>query len=100
MPLAVVIRSGTTPSWSQANHSPVRQKPLWISSATNSTSLSRHHAAIAGRKPSAGTTNPPSPRIGSITTQARLAAPTCLSSWSMARAAASSPLMPAVSRNG
>ena len=27
MPLAVVTRSGTTPSWSQANHDPVRQKP-------------------------------------------------------------------------
>ena len=35
MPLAVVIRSGTTPSCSQANQSPVRQKPVWISSAMN-----------------------------------------------------------------
>ena len=33
MPLAVVIRSGTTPSCSEANHCPVRQKPVWISSA-------------------------------------------------------------------
>ena len=33
MPLAVVTRSGTTPSWSQANQSPVRAKPVWISSA-------------------------------------------------------------------
>ena len=41
MPLAVVIRSGTTPSWSHANRSPVRAKPLWISSATNRTPLAR-----------------------------------------------------------
>ena len=47
MPLAVVIRSGTTPSWSHANQSPVRQKPVWISSATKTTPLSGHHAASA-----------------------------------------------------
>ena len=51
MPLAVVTRSGTTPSWSQANQSPVRQKPDWISSAMNTTPLSLAHAASAGRKP-------------------------------------------------
>ena len=98
MPLAVVTRSGTTPSSSQANQSPVRQKPVWISSATNSTPLAVHHAASAGRKPAAGTTKPPSPWIGSMTTQARLAAPTCFSITSIARAAASSPVSP--SRSG
>ena len=45
MPLAVVIMSGTTPSWSQANQSPVRQKPVWISSATKTTPFSVHHSA-------------------------------------------------------
>ncbi len=98
MPLAVVTRSGTTPSKSQANQSPVRQKPVWISSAMNTTPLAVHHSEIAGRKPGAGTMKPPSPRIGSITTQARLVAPTCLSSTSIARAAASAPDRP--SRNG
>src|SRR5665811_630591 len=46
MPLAVVIRSGTTPSCSQANQSPVRQKPLWISSAMNRIPCSVHQSAI------------------------------------------------------
>ena len=81
MPLAVVTRSGTTPSSSEANQSPVRQKPDWISSAMNTTPCSVHQAASAGRKPGAGTTKPPSPWIGSITTQARLSAPTCFSSY-------------------
>ena len=40
MPFAVVTRSGTTPSSSQANQSPVRQKPVWISSAMNTMPLS------------------------------------------------------------
>ena len=62
--LAVVIRSGTTASSSQANQSPVRQKPVWISSAMNSTPLARHHSATAGRKPGAGTMKPPSPMVG------------------------------------
>ena len=80
MPLAVTMRSGTTPSWSQANMSPVRAKPVCTSSAT------KHDAVGActtrpGRagSPGAGTMNPPSPWIGSITTAARLAAPTCFS---------------------
>jgi hypothetical protein len=44
MPLAVVIRSGTTPSSSQANQSPVRQKPDCTSSAMKRMSCSRHHS--------------------------------------------------------
>ena len=55
MPLAVVIRSGTTPSWSQANQSPVRQKPVWISSATNTHAVARGTTRRArGRKPVGG----------------------------------------------
>ena len=50
MPLAVVIRSGTTPSWSQANQSPVRQKPVWISSAMNTMPCSRHHSRQRGQE--------------------------------------------------
>lgn len=51
MPLAVVIRSGTMPSFSHANHWPVRQKPDWISSATKTMPLSAANWRIAGRKP-------------------------------------------------
>ena len=100
MPLATVTRSGTTPSCSHANQAPVRHMPVWISSATNTTPFSRHQSASARRKPGAGTTKPPSPRIGSITTQATLSAPTCLSITSIARAAAWAPLIGAGSRNG
>ena len=50
--------------------------------------------------PGAGTTKPPSPSTGSITTQARLAAPTCFSMTSIARAAACSPVRSLASRNG
>jgi hypothetical protein len=41
IPFAVVIRSGTTRSWSQANQSPVRQNPVWISSAISRMPCSR-----------------------------------------------------------
>ena len=77
MPLAVQIRSGTTPSWSQANQSPVRQNPVWISSAINNTPLDEHHSASAARYPLGGTMNPPSPWIGSMITAATLDSPTC-----------------------
>ena len=76
MPLAVVTRSGTTPSCSQANQSPVRQKPDWISSAMNTMPCSRQNSASPGRKPSGGTMNPPSPWIGSMMTAATLDSPT------------------------
>ena len=94
MPLAVVIMSGTTASWSQANQSPVRQKPVWISSATNTMPFSREKSAIRGRKPSAGTMKPPSPAIGSMTMAATLAAPISLSMRLIASLAACSPVRP------
>ena len=81
MPLAVQIRSGTTSSWSQANQSPVRQKPVWISSATNTMPCSRHHSATWGRKPGGGTTKPPSPWIGSMMTAAVFSSPTWVWTW-------------------
>ncbi len=89
MPLAVVIRSGTTPSSSHANHCPVRQNPVWISSATNTIPLSFANCAIRGRKPLAGSMKPPSPAIGSITIAATCSAPICLVIWSIAWSAAS-----------
>src|SRR5215813_889275 len=39
---------------------------------------SRQNAARPGRKPSGGTTKPPSPWIGSITTAATFCSPTCV----------------------
>lgn len=90
MPFAVVIRSGTTPSWSQANQSPVRQKPVWISSAISSTPLSRHQSATRVRKPSGGTTKPPSPWIGSMMTAAVFSSPTWACTWAANCANASS----------
>lgn len=91
MPFAVVIRSGTMPSSSQANHWPVRQNPDWISSATNTIPLSWANRLIAGRKPFAGSMKPPSPSSGSMMIAATFSAPTCLLIWSMACAAASGP---------
>ena len=76
MPLAVVTSSGTTPSCSQANQSPVRQNPVWISSAMSTIPLPRQNSASPGRNPSGGTTNPPSPWIGSMITAATLSSPT------------------------
>jgi hypothetical protein len=91
MPLAVVTRSGTTPSCSQANQSPVRANPVCTSSATNTMPLRRQYSASPARKPGAGTTNPPSPWIGSITTQATFPAPTCASIAPVTAASASGP---------
>src|ERR1700726_4934023 len=53
MPLAVVTMSGTTPSWSQANQSPVRQNPVWISSATNTIPCWPQNSPSPGRNPPA-----------------------------------------------
>src|SRR5699024_1820934 len=94
IPFARVIRSGSIPSASEANQLPVRTKPVWTSSAMNSTSLALHHSTTLASKPSAGTMKPPSPWIGSMMTGAKLLAPIWDSSDSMVRAAASSPLSP------
>lgn len=91
MPLAVVIRSGTMPSSSQANHCPVRQKPDWISSATKTMPCSSANRAISGRKPLAGSMKPPSPSTGSMMIAATFSAPICLVISSMACADASAP---------
>ena len=94
IPLAVVMRSGTIPNRSLANIAPVRAKPVCTSSAMKTTPFARHQSTRAGRKPSAGTMNPPSPWMGSMTTAARFSAPTCFSICEMARAAASGPDSP------
>ena len=69
--------------------SPVRAKPVCTSSATKTMPLLRQYSASPGRKPSPGTTNPPSPCTGSMTTQATFSAPICFSSRSTACASAS-----------
>src|ERR687888_373479 len=62
MPLATVIRSGTTPSCSTANHRPVRPNPVMTSSAINSTSSSSQIARTRRSQPTGGMMNPPEER--------------------------------------
>ncbi len=62
------------------------------------TPLAVVHADSAGKNPSAGTTKPPSPWIGSISRPATFFAPMWISIILIASAAASAPLRP--SRNG
>ena len=64
-PLAIVMRSGATPSRSQANIGPVRPNAVITSSTTNRMSSSRHASCIAFSQPSGGTITPPDPWIGS-----------------------------------
>ena len=79
--LPVVIRSGTTPSNSLANQLPVRQKPVWISSAMNTMPCAEHHSATRATNPGAGTMKPPSPWIGSRITAAVRSSPTWVCTW-------------------
>ena len=100
MPLAVVTRSGSTPSCSQANQSPVRQKPVWISSATNTAPAAVAHAGE--RRQEAGRRHDEAAlALDRLDQHARprSSAPTCFSIMSMARAAASAPDSPP-SRSG
>lgn len=48
-PLAIVMRSGTTPLCSMANILPVRPKPVWISSAIMRMPCWSHTSRIARR---------------------------------------------------
>lgn len=77
------------PSSSQANHWPVRQKPVWISSATKTMPFAFAYSTIAGRKPLVSSMKPPSPWIGSMMIAATFSAPICLLIMSIACAAAS-----------
>ena len=83
-----------------ANIAPVRANPVCTSSATSTIPRSAAHAASVDRNPGAGTTKPPSPRIGSTTSAATWSAPTWRSATPMARSAACSPVIPAGSRSG
>ena len=84
---AVTTRSGTTPSCSIAKTAPVRPSPDWISSATKTIPFAAANDASAGTNPLPGTTNPPSPWIGSITMHAIRSAPICFCIRWMASAA-------------
>ncbi len=72
------MTSGTTPSSSIANHLPARPMPDWISSAMKTMPLVAANSARPAMKPGAGTTNPPSPWIGSIRIAAMFSSPMCL----------------------
>ena len=63
-------RSGRTASWSTAKRSPVRPKPVKISSATSSAPRSRQTAARAVSQPSGGGMTPSLPTTGSTRTAA------------------------------
>ena len=67
-----VTTSGTMPSCWKACSRPVRARPTLTSSHTSGTPAARHASCTARRKPSGGTTSPPSERIGSTIRQATL----------------------------
>ena len=87
---ALVTMSGRTSSASIANQRPARPIPLWISSAMNTIPFAAQNSAIPLTKPGDGTMKPPSPWIGSSTTQAMLPSPMCLCISSTAYASDSS----------
>src|SRR5512138_1817732 len=59
--LAVAITSGTTFQWSTPHSFPVRARPVWTSSAINSTPYFFVAVRIRGQKSSGGTIPPASP---------------------------------------
>ena len=63
-PLAVVMKSGTMSSSSQANSGPVRPKPVMTSSATNRMPWDWQSSRMAFSQPGHGTMTPPEPWIG------------------------------------
>ncbi len=75
MPLATDMRSGTTPSWSQANQRPVRPKPVMTSSAIMRTSSSSQTARTARSQPSGGMMKPPDDTMGSRITADTVSGP-------------------------
>ena len=66
--LARATTSGTTPSCWKPNHSPVRPRPVWISSTIINAPVRSHRSRIAARYPGGAGMTPPSPWIGSIST--------------------------------
>src|SRR5262249_16745133 len=65
MPLAIVITSGSTPSWSAPHIVPARPKPVWTSSKMKMPPYFRTIDATSGIHPGGGVMKPPTPRIGS-----------------------------------
>jgi hypothetical protein len=78
----------------EANQSPVRQKPVWISSAMSTMPCSVAKSASRARNPGAGTMKPPSPWMGSITMAATFSTPTCERITVAARSKAAFPSRP------
>ena len=81
MPLAVVIRSGTTPSCSQANIAPVRAKPVWISSAMKTTPLAAAPVGERGEEARRGHDEAALALDRLDDDRGEVAAPTCFSIW-------------------
>ena len=73
--MATVIRSGTMPSCSTANHRPVRPKPVMTSSAIISTSSSSQIARTARSQPIGGMMKPPEEITGSMMTADTVSGP-------------------------
>ena len=64
------MRSGATPQRCTANIAPERPNPVFTSSAHQSRSYSAHSAVNARQNSGGGATQPPDPRMGSITNPA------------------------------
>ena len=62
--------SGSNPKCSEARNLPVRPVPDWTSSAITRMPWRSQSSFTPRRKSGEGTTNPPSPWIGSMTAQA------------------------------
>ena len=91
MPLAVVTRSGTTPSCSQANQSPVRANPVCTSSATNTMPLRRQYSASPAGSRRRGHDEPALALDRLDHHAATFPAPTCASIAPVTAASASAP---------
>src|SRR5919197_572351 len=74
-PLANDTISGSTFQWSRANHLPVRQKPVMISSAISSTSYRSQISRTLGKYEAGGTITPPAPMTGSAMIAATVLGP-------------------------
>src|SRR5207245_5341101 len=87
MPLATVMRSGTTWSCSQANQRPVRPNPVMTSSAIISTSSSSQMARTAASQPIGGMMKPPEEITGSMITADTVSGPSLTIASRSSRAA-------------
>ena len=89
------IRSGCRSHSSAAKSRPVRPNPVLTSSRHSSQPYSWQSASSAVQKPAGGTTTPPEPRTGSITTPATSVGSTAWKSiWSRMKSMVLSPEPP------